>query len=85
MGDFDEEMEVVGEDAEGEDADAAEAFVFAEVFEEEIAGGGIEMELAVHDAGDAVVIGGAFGGGDLEARQAHGTDDGGKEGIGAIK
>jgi hypothetical protein len=47
---FDEDMEVVGEDGEGEDADAAERFAFAEEGEEVVLLGVEEDEAAVDDA-----------------------------------
>ena len=51
-------MEVVGEDGEGEDADAAEGGEFAEEAEEGGCFVGIEDEAFVDDAGEGVDEGG---------------------------
>ena len=70
--DLDQEVEVVGEDAEGEHADPAEAFVFPEQAHELFALLRTEDEVAVHDARHAVVVGDGEGGGSLQTALAHG-------------
>lgn len=55
--DLDEEVEVVGHDGEGEDADLAELGEIEEEGTEEVFLGVGEDEAAVHDAGEAVVDG----------------------------
>jgi hypothetical protein len=60
--DFEEDVEVVGHEAVGEDSAAGEGFAFAHDFAEVFAFVVFEDEAAVDDAGDAVVECG-FGGG----------------------
>jgi hypothetical protein len=75
--DVEEDVEVIGHDGEGEDADGAEAFAFAEEAEEVEFLRVAEDEATVDDAGDAVVIGVTIGW-EFEAWEAHGK--GGKVG-----
>ncbi len=59
---FEEDVEVIGHEAVGEDSAAGEGFAFAHDFAEVFAFVLVKDEAAVDDAGDAVVEGG-FGGG----------------------
>ena len=70
-GDFEEDVEVVGEDGEGEDANAAEAFAFAEEGDEAVFVEVGEEEASIDDAGDAVIEADGEVGGDLEPGTAH--------------
>jgi hypothetical protein len=83
--DFEEEVEVVGHEAVGEDAAAGEVFLHAHEFAEVFAFVFVEDEAPVDDAGDAVVEGGFGGGvfpGSEEAGAGHGGRVGGVEGGG---
>jgi hypothetical protein len=66
-------VEVIGHHAEGEDADAAEAFAFAEEADEELLFRVVEGEAPFHDAGEAVVEADRSIGGDLQASRPHGA------------
>jgi hypothetical protein len=57
-GGFDEDVEVVGHDAEGQHAHLGELLVAAHEFDEVFLLLALQDEVAVHDAGDAVVDGG---------------------------
>jgi hypothetical protein len=69
--DFEEDVEVVGEDGVGEDANAAEAFAFAEEGDEAVFVEVGEEEATIDDAGNAVVEGDREVRGDLEPGAAH--------------
>jgi hypothetical protein len=70
-GDFEEEVEVVGEDAPGEDADAAEGGVLDEELVELLAFEVVEGEAAVDDTGEAVVVAGGVVGRSLPTGKTH--------------
>ena len=63
---------MVVHDGEGEDADAAEAFTFAEEGDEVVFFGGAEYGAFVDDAGEAVIEGAGPVVGKLETTRTHG-------------
>jgi hypothetical protein len=56
LGDFHEDVEVIGHDAVGDDAQPAEAFVEAHVFDQLVLLFLAQDEVAVHHARDAVIV-----------------------------
>jgi hypothetical protein len=72
LGDLEEDVEVVVHDGEGEDADAAEAFTFAEEGDEVVHFGGAEDGALVDDAREAVIEGRGPVQWRLETARAHG-------------
>jgi len=70
-GDFDQEVEVVGHQAEGHYAHTAEGFIFAQEGDELLLFEVAEEELAVHDPREAVVISDGICRRSLEAWLAH--------------
>lgn len=72
FGDFHEDVEVVGHDAEREDAQVVEGFVGAHEMDEFVLFGVVEEKVAIHDAGNAVVECGGEVGRGFEAWAAHG-------------
>jgi hypothetical protein len=72
LGDREEDMEVIGHEGVGEDADAAEPLAFPHEGEEVLLLLGTEDELPVHDAGKAVVEAGGMILGNLQSGCPHG-------------
>jgi hypothetical protein len=73
-GDFEEEMEVVGEDAPSKDADAAEGGVLREELAELFAFRDAKDEAPVDDTRDTVVVAGGMFGRGFPAGQTHGRE-----------
>ncbi len=71
LGDPDEEVEVVGEDAPGEDLHPAEGGVFPEEGAEFLPFPFLEGMTLLHDTGDAVVTAGLLVGSRPESRYSH--------------
>jgi hypothetical protein len=71
LGNLQEDVEVVGEDAVSEDADTAEGLVFTHEEAEVLLLGGTEDEVAIHDAGEAMVVGDGMGGRGLQTAETH--------------
>jgi hypothetical protein len=72
LGDCQEDVEVIGHEGVGEDANAAEPFTFPHQGEEVLLLGGFEDEAPVHDAGKTVVEAGGVILGNLQSGCPHG-------------
>jgi hypothetical protein len=72
FGDLDEDVEVVGHEGEGENADPAESGAFAEKGAELLFFVGIKDGAFIDDAGEAVVGGGGMVRGSPEPARTHG-------------